>query len=380
MPQLAIATPGIGVISETFIRRHVNDLWPGDTCIIAETRKKPHCGQWQTDNAVFIIDEQEFKTDKSILARSVSKTRRLFKLSDGSEKSNGIKAFLKEQNVKVFMAEYLDFSIYYLPICRELGIKYFAHAHGYDISSRVKDPYWRKRYLELNRGDGIITMSHFSKAVLLDIGITIPIHVIPYGIIPQNLSNEKAKSSTIRFLASGRLVSKKAPLVTLKAFQIAQKKFPDMILTFVGSGDLKPMMEKFILENHLEEQVHLTGSLPNNEVLAHMANSDIYLQHSVVCPETGDMEGLPVSILEAMSAGLPIVSTRHAGIPESVLEGQNGYLVEEFDVEAMADKMIQLVENENLRLKMKLANIERANTFFHWETERKKLIEVLRLG
>jgi colanic acid/amylovoran biosynthesis glycosyltransferase len=379
MSKLAIASPGLGVISETFIQRHVNDLWPEDTCIVTQTRQKPHCGHWETNNPTFVIDEQNFSANNGIVNKIESKLRRLFNYSEGSQKSEAIKGFLFEMKVKVFMAEYLDFSLYYLPICKELGIRFFAHAHGYDISSRIKDPYWRKRYLELNKADGIITMSQFSKSLLLDIGIRIPIHVIPYGIIPQKPISLIPKSSKIRFLASGRLVPKKAPLATLNAFKMAQTKFPEMELTFVGGGDLKEEMEKFINENQLNNTVKLTGSLANSVVLDLMAESNIYLQHSVICPNTGDMEGLPVSILEAMAAGLPIISTRHAGIPESVIEGENGFLVNEFDVEAMADKMVQLAKDENLRKRMNFANKERAKTHFHWEIEKRNLIKVLGL-
>jgi len=332
MTKLAVATPGIGVISETFIKRHINNLYLGETCVIAETRKKPHCGQWETQNPSFIIDEQDF-SKVTILDRVFSKLRRSFNLSDGSQKAKAIQDFLTKQGVEVFMAEYLDFSLYYLPICKALGIRFFAHAHGYDVSSRLRDPNWRKRYLELNKADGVITMSQYSKLMLEEIGIVCPIYVVPYGIIIEEFPVSNVLDCSVKFLASGRLVSKKAPLVTLKAFNLAQKDFPDMTLTFIGSGSLEGEMKSYITQNKLENKVKMLGALPNEEVLKIMNRSDIYVQHSVVCPDTGDMEGLPVSILEAMASGLPIVSTRHAGIPESVVENENGFLVDEFDAQ-----------------------------------------------
>ena len=62
-----------------------------------------------------------------------------------------------------------------------------------------------------------------------------------------------------------------------------------------------------------------------------MEAADVLIQHSVVDPATGDEEGLPVAILEGMGCGLPVVATRHAGIPESVVEGETGMLVDEGD-------------------------------------------------
>ena len=60
-----------------------------------------------------------------------------------------------------------------------------------------------------------------------------------------------------------------------------------------------------------------------------MKKAHIFLQHSVTCPITGDEEGVPVAILEAMASGLPVVSTFHAGIPEAVVDGKTGFLVSE---------------------------------------------------
>ena len=75
-----------------------------------------------------------------------------------------------------------------------------------------------------------------------------------------------------------------------------------------------------------------------------------YVQHSVVS-FTGDKEGTPVSILEASAAGLPVVSTVHAGIPDVIVNNESGLLVDEFDVDSMANNMIILFENRKLAQK-----------------------------
>ena len=79
-----------------------------------------------------------------------------------------------------------------------------------------------------------------------------------------------------------------------------------------------------------------------------MACSDALVQHSRVAPN-GDMEGWPVVIGEAMAAGLPIVATRHAGIVDQVDEGENGFLCDEGDWQQMADDMIRLAGNAEVR-------------------------------
>ncbi len=354
------------------------DLSPLESCVIAETRKKPFCGNWESAHPTLIIDELNLPEGGGMLPRIFSKIRRLAGLDDGSAKSRAIAQFLSENGVEVFMGEYLDFSLYYLPICKSRGIRFFAHAHGYDVSSRLEKPSWVKRYQLLNQADGIITMSQFSKVKLEQAGIRAPIHVIPYGVLPQPARDFELKvGMPVKFLFSGRFVAKKAPLLVIRAFARAFQEVPGIQLTMVGGGDLLEQVKRECMELGMEWHVEFTGPLPNEKVLEIMRQVDVYIQHSVVCAETGDMEGLPVAILEAMASGLPIVSTRHAGIPEAVIEGENGYLVEEGDVEAMAERMVFLAENPAIRLKISAENQEVVSKNFLWEVEKSKLRQVM---
>jgi colanic acid/amylovoran biosynthesis glycosyltransferase len=81
-----------------------------------------------------------------------------------------------------------------------------------------------------------------------------------------------------------------------------------------------------------------------------MAKASVFVQHSVTTPQTGDKEGTPVAIMEAMATGLPVISTNHAGIAEIVENGVTGILVNEFDVDTMATEMIALM-NDKERMK-----------------------------
>lgn len=96
-------------------------------------------------------------------------------------------------------------------------------------------------------------------------------------------------------------------------------------------------------------------------------------------PDTGDEEGLPVSILEAMSYGLPVISTRHAGIPEAVVEAETGFLVEEGDCYEMSNQIVTLAQSVDLRSKFGFAGWQRARALFTWERERERLLSVMGL-
>jgi glycosyltransferase involved in cell wall biosynthesis len=110
-----------------------------------------------------------------------------------------------------------------------------------------------------------------------------------------------------------------------------------------------------------------------------MRRAEIFIQHSITDNETGDEEGCPVAVLEAMSHNMPVVSTWHAGIPEAVVDGATGYLVEEGDSIAMAERIVALVKNPVLRHQLGISAWERAREQFSWEKEKMGLLSLLGL-
>jgi glycosyltransferase involved in cell wall biosynthesis len=110
-----------------------------------------------------------------------------------------------------------------------------------------------------------------------------------------------------------------------------------------------------------------------------MASADLFIQHSMTDPHTGDQEGLPLAILEAMAEALPVVSTFHAGIPEAVQDGVTGFLVEPGDSTGMADRILCLADDSERRRAFGLAGHTRARNLFSWSRERTQLLHVLGL-
>ncbi|HET7694542.1 MAG TPA: glycosyltransferase [Vicinamibacterales bacterium] len=107
-----------------------------------------------------------------------------------------------------------------------------------------------------------------------------------------------------------------------------------------------------------------------------LGDADLFLQHSVTALD-GDEEGLPVSILEAMAEGVPVVSTHHAGIPEAVQDGETGFLVPPGDCQAMADRTVRLLFDEDLRRTMGVAAQKRVEASFSIAGELRELRLVL---
>jgi glycosyltransferase involved in cell wall biosynthesis len=128
----------------------------------------------------------------------------------------------------------------------------------------------------------------------------------------------------------------------------------------------------------LEPVVTLHGWQPTAAIQACCGDSDVFVQHSILDPETGDEEGLPVAVLEAMAAGLPVVATRHGGIPEAVVAETTGALVGEGDVTEMAAQVVRLAADPDLRSRFGRAAWQRVREHYTWEAERRALLEIMR--
>jgi len=371
---LAVISPALGTSSETFIYRHMTELLPGQTMVVVR-RKEPH------------LKDLDIRFPYYVLGKSKINFQWLYRgslyflgINDLSPIQVSIEKYLQQHRVKIVLSQYLDLSLKPLEVAKKLGIRFFAHAHGYDISQVLHNPAMSERYLRLEAADGIITMSEHSRKRLIGLGLSgTNIHVIPYGINVPDAPQSRQSDDTIRCLAVGRMVSKKAPIYTIEAFRRALRTNPRLRLDYVGDGELFDEARQFVRTHALSDKVVLHGSQPNPVVLELMKNAKIFLQHSRTDPVTGDEEGLPVSILEAMANSLPVISTRHAGIPEAVLEGISGYLVDEGDIEGMAMYILQLANDAGLCDKLGNEGWERARQNFSWEKEKTSMLKLFGL-
>lgn len=220
--------------------------------------------------------------------------------------------------------------------------------HGYDITAMPKSTAWQRRYRKLwHKEVLILTPSEFMRQKVIGLGAA-PQQVVVQqnGIDLDTWSCSDPASryaGKVSFLFVGRLIEKKGPRELVMAFARLRQLAPeiDAELTLCGSGSLEAELRRDIARLRLEGLVHLRGAVSNAEVRQAMMRAHIMLQHSVETA-SGDMEGLPVSLTEAAASGLPIIATRHSGIPEIVVHGVNGFLVEEHDIGGMAAKMAEL--------------------------------------
>ncbi len=146
----------------------------------------------------------------------------------------------------------------------------------------------------------------------------------------------------------GRFVEKKGVADAMRAFAAVVRGRaggePSARLNLVGSGPLEAELRRLAAELEVADRVRFTGPLDSAAVVKEMAAAHVFVSPSVTS-STGDMEGVPSTIKEALASGLPVLSTRHGGIPEIVEDGVSGYLVDEHDVPALTKRLAQLVDD-----------------------------------
>ncbi len=168
----------------------------------------------------------------------------------------------------------------------------------------------------------------------------VPLQQFPF------LRREPPKDGRWRFMQACRLIQKKGVATTLCAFAIFQKQYPNAELIIAGKGPLQAHLEELAEELGILDKVRFVGFLTQKDLLALYGSAHVFLHPSETPPDQ-NQEGIPNSVLEAMSTGLPVAATRHGGIPEAVEHGRTGFLVAERDFEALAAAMKELVRSPN---------------------------------
>ena len=376
---LAIAAPGFHLPSETFIRDHVRVLAPGRTVLLCQDG---HDADALGCPGLSNIDEHA--TSARPLMRGVAKGMALWGLVAGQSGLYGtdrerVIAFLKTHDVRAVLAEYGPMGVQLMGACRAAGVPLYVHFHGYDATLPKRCWYVARQYRQLfELAAGIVAPSAFLANEIRDAGCPpAKLHVSHNGIdLGRFLASRRERG---RCIAVGRLVAKKAPHLTIRAFAEVRARCPHARLDIIGDGELRQSCQQLVHELGLAESVTLHRARPHREVSALLARASVFVQHSVKASNR-DIEGFPVSILEAMAAALPVVSTRHSGIPEAVEEDRTGVLVDEGDVAGMADAMTALLEDPERAAAMGCAGHQRVLARFTHDQMRRRLLDIMSLA
>lgn len=268
-------------------------------------------------------------------------------------RERALERYLQRCGAAAVLAEYGPTGVRVLPACRRAGVPLVVHFHGADAYKERWLREYGPLYPSIWRGAGaVIATSREMEARLLGFGAPRErLFYNPCGADTSLFCDANPRSAPPTFLAVGRFVDKKAPYLTLQAFQRLLARCPAAHLTMVGDGPLWERCRALAGALRMAGSVEFTGALSPSAVAGRMRHARGFVQHSIHAPD-GDAEGTPVSVLEAGAAGLPVVSTRHAGIGDVVVHGRTGFLTAEGDVDGMAQYWVRLANDPALAAEM----------------------------
>ncbi|ANB77108.1 hypothetical protein AYM40_33895 [Paraburkholderia phytofirmans OLGA172] len=208
--------------------------------------------------------------------------------------------------------------------------------HGFDVTIHTVIQKYLRHYRQLfEHGDLFLPVSNVFGDRLQSWGCSSQqIYVGRMGINLDDFPFEfrPPAPGRLRLLFVGRLTEKKGTEFAIRAMAMLPASIH---LTIVGGGDLEVSLRLMIEELAVGERVSLLGKQPHAEVSRLLREADLFLLPSIVA-ENGDMEGVPVALMEAMASGVVTISTRHSGIPELIDDRYSGFLVDEKDSLALA--------------------------------------------
>ncbi|MBM3309248.1 MAG: glycosyltransferase family 4 protein [Candidatus Altiarchaeales archaeon] len=251
--------------------------------------------------------------------------------------------------VHVQTPSYLAFweNAVYIVISRTLGFKTILHIQGgefklfYDNSGIFKHAI---KYA-VNKADVVIVLSEFWKKLLSEFVDEGKIRVLNNPVDTTSFRLEKKRGDNIlRILFLGCYWKRKGIYDIMKAIPEVVKENKKVLFTLAGESDIEEF-KRICSEAGVEKYVRFAGVVEGKEKVEELVNSDIFILPSY-------NEGMPLAILEAMAAGLPVVASNVGSIPEVIEENVNGFLITPGDWKTLADKILALAGSKELRMRM----------------------------
>lgn len=256
-------------------------------------------------------------------------------------------------------------------MAKRAGKKVILHEHSGEFARDFEagdDTYRERVRITFNSADRVIVLSeewrnYFADHIMLD---TRKLSVLHNGVsIPNDICSPCAHQD-ILFL--GRLDARKSPDVLLRASKEVLNCFPEARLVFGGDGDID-MYRNLAAVLGIADRCDFLGWVSGD------AKGELFSRAGIYCLPSKN-EGLPMSVIEAMAHGLPVVSTAVGGIPRLIESGREGFLIDVDDEEALSEALCRLLGSAELRKEMGIAAHKKASREFSIETSIEGLLKI----
>ena len=282
-----------------------------------------------------------------------------------------IEAELRAAGPALIHAHFGTDGLLVLPLARALGVPLITSLRGYDVtrsdsallrSGRLS---WMRYAIGKKRlqcgGALFLAVSDALRERAIARGYPEARTLTHYnGVDLDRFRPDVARREPGLILHVGRLVEKKGTKVLIEAVA----GMAGATLTIIGDGPLRAALERQARE--IGDRVRFLGELHSDEVANWMRRASVLAAPSLTAAD-GDAEGLPNVVVEAAASGLPVVGSRHSGIPEAIEDGVSGFLVRENDASALAERLGEVLGSESLRSEMGIAARRLAERKFNRE-------------
>lgn len=327
----------------------------------------------------------ERKNFNSRLLRFISdivtdiRSRRLFKRETNNK------------NLDLIIIHFLTNAVQYRKALKKFKKPVFVHCHGidvtwekYTITRKWRKIWWGNYVIEVKKlpvNVFFIANSINTKRKLEEISISSErIYINNPGVpIPLELPYKDPEKKWVIFLFIGRLLDVKGPDLTILAFERACEMGLNGELILAGDGNLRSACEKLSKESVFSDRIKILGAVSAIEGEKLRNNADVFTAHSRKGPDSLQEEAFGVAFVEAMAAGLPIVTGASGSLPEIVRNGIDGILFSPGDIEAHARGLLEIACNSEMRISMGRSGALRAKEKYSIEHENEGLIKILGL-
>jgi len=270
----------------------------------------------------------------------------------------------------------------------QVNLKHIVSFYGFDVNFLpVSDPVWKERYYEMfGKIDGVICEGPYMAQNIMRWGCPekkIFIHHL--GVATDEIPFKPRSwnpSSPLNILIGASFQEKKGIPYALEALGHIQKEIP-LKITMIGDANREERSQKEkvrIMEGiarfNLKSKILMLGFQPYPVLMKEAYDHHIFMSPSVTASDADTEGGLPVTLIEMMASGMPVVSTRHCDIPELVQHGETGLLSDERDVQSLVSNIRWLIQNHDVWLKILEKARRHVETEFNARLQGKKLSQI----
>ncbi len=302
-----------------------------------------------------------------------------FKIFRKYRKANLVKEFIKSNQVRATFFDHWK-SIENIDAEILKTTKSFCLIHSKEINHPAGSSLNKRVIKALQKSDNVIANSRFTKELALKLGIKNVTVINPgcnYPITVHEESKNYAKkifeNSSPKLITISRLDGRKSHQNILMTIKNLLPKYPNLKYVSIGYGEEKSVLEKLVKELELRSKVKFIYKSSEQEKIALLEKSDIFIMPSVIHKKS--IEGFGIAFIEAASYGKPSIGGVFGGESDAIIEGETGFLCDGNDLNALYETLLKILENNNFK---KLGeNALKFSKEFKWDKIVKKYIKLI---